>query len=92
MSATSPATLPKVLSPIPTVPIPEPFLNGVYRGGSRAPTRCVQTKQWRQCAAALAGYTRPLLQRHPDLLPHFLPEVLELQVAPLGATRKWLAE
>lgn len=33
-----------------------------------------------------------LLQHHPDLLPRFLPEVLKLQVAPLGATRKWLAE
>ncbi|GAQ84109.1 HEAT repeat family protein [Klebsormidium nitens] len=33
-----------------------------------------------------------LLQHPSELLPRFLPDVLELQDAPLGAARRWLAE
>ena len=33
-----------------------------------------------------------LLQHPSELLPHFLPDVLELQDAPLGVARRWLAE
>lgn len=40
----------------------------------------------------LQAMQRLLLQSPSDLLPRFLPNVLELQNAPLGAIRRWLAE